>query len=103
MKPLKIDAPVASRKALLRKAETIPGAWYGIRIAGLLLLLTGWKTTAVSRLFGVSRQAIVDWVRKANSKGIDSVTRPLTSLRKLYVKRQKHWRTDKIRAFCKVT
>jgi len=43
MKPLKIDAPVASRKALLRKAETIPGAWYGIRIAGLLLLLTGWK------------------------------------------------------------
>ncbi|PYU99185.1 MAG: hypothetical protein DMG10_26020 [Acidobacteria bacterium] len=73
MKPLKLTHPSLTRKALLRKAETIPGAWYGIRIAGLLLLLTGWKTTAVSRLFGVSRQAIVDWVRKANSKGIDSV------------------------------
>ena len=81
MKPLKLTHPSLTRKALLRKAETIPGARYGIRIAGLLLLLTGWETTAVSRLFGVSRQAIVDWVRKANSKGIDSVTRPLTSLR----------------------
>ena len=63
MKPLKLTHPSLTRKALLRKAETIPGAWYGIRIAGLLLLLTGWKTTAVSR------QAIVDWVRKANSRG----------------------------------
>lgn len=58
---------------MLRKAETIPGAWNGIRIAGLVLLLAGWKSTAVSRLFGVSRQAVVDWIRKANRKGLDSV------------------------------
>ena len=73
MKSLKLSHPSLTRKALLRKAETIPGAWNGIRIAGLLLLLAGWKSTAVSRLFGVSRQAVVDWIRKANRKGLDSV------------------------------
>lgn len=57
----------------MRKAENIPGAWNGIRIAALLLLLRGWKSTAISRLFGTSRQAVVDWIRKANKRGLDSV------------------------------
>src|SRR5207302_10553806 len=62
MKPLKISHSAVTSKALLRMADSIPGAWIGIRIAGLLLLLSGWKSTAVSRLFGLSRQAVVDWV-----------------------------------------
>lgn len=73
MKPLKLSHSSLTRKALLRKAETIPGAWNGIRIAGLLLLLAGWKSTAVSQLFGVSRQAVVDWIRKTNRDGLHSV------------------------------
>jgi transposase len=73
MKPLKVSHPAVTSKALLRMADSIPGAWIGIRIAGLLLLLSGWKSTAVSRLFGVSRQAVVDWVRKANRQGLDSI------------------------------
>lgn len=73
MKPLSLSHPSLTRKTLLRRAETIPGAWNGIRIAGLLLLLAGWKSTAVSRLFGVSRQAVLDWIRKANRTGLDSV------------------------------
>jgi transposase len=73
MKPLTLTDRSITRKALLKKAESTPGAWTGIRIAGLLLLLSGWKSTAISRLFGVSRQAVVDWIRKANSRGVDSV------------------------------
>src|SRR3989304_1724537 len=73
MKPLKISHSAVTPKALLRMADSIPGAWIGIRIAGLLLLLSGWKSTAVSRLFGLSRQAVVDWIRKANRQGLDSV------------------------------
>jgi len=73
MKPLKLTHPSVTQKALLRKAENIPGAWNGIRIATLLLLLRGWKSTAISRLFGISRQAVVDWIRKANKRGLDSV------------------------------
>lgn len=73
MKPLKISHSTVTSKALLRLADSIPGAWLGIRIAGLLLLLSGWKSTAVSRLFGLSRQAVVDWIRKANREGITSI------------------------------
>lgn len=73
MKALKISHAGITRKALLRMADLIPGAWIGIRIAGLLLLLSGWKSTAVSRLFGLSRQAVVDWIRKANRQGLDSL------------------------------
>ena len=73
MKPLKISHSAVTPKALLRMADSIPGAWIGIRIAGLLLLLSGWKSTAVSRLLGLSRQAVVDWIRKANRQGLDSL------------------------------
>jgi transposase len=73
MNPLKLTHPSITRKALLKKAEATPGAWTGIRIAALLLLLSGWKSTAISRLFGVSRQAVVDWIRKANDRGVSSV------------------------------
>jgi hypothetical protein len=40
MNPLKVTHASITEKALLRKAESIPGAWNGIRIAALLLLLT---------------------------------------------------------------
>lgn len=73
MKPLKVSHSAVTAKALLRRADSIPGAWIGIRIAGLLLLLSGWKSTAVSRLFGLSRQAVIDWIRKANRQGLDSL------------------------------
>ena len=73
MKPLKISHAGVTRKALLGMADSIPGAWIGIRIAGLLLLLSGWKSTAVSQLFGLSRQAVVDWIGKANGLGLDSI------------------------------
>jgi len=73
MKPLKVSHPGLTSKALLRMADSIPGAWIGIRIAGLLLLLSGWKSTAVSQLFGLSRQAVVDWIRKANGQGLQSI------------------------------
>jgi transposase len=73
MNALKVTHPSITEKALLRKVESIPGAWSGIRIAALLLLLKGWKSTAISRLFGISRQAVVDWIRKADKRGLDSV------------------------------
>ena len=41
MKPLTITNPQLTREELLKKAEEIPGAWIGIRIAGLLLILSG--------------------------------------------------------------
>lgn len=45
MKALTLSHKELTREALLRKAEEIPGAWVGIRIAVFLLMLAGWKST----------------------------------------------------------
>lgn len=71
MKPLQIIHDEVTREALLQKAELIKGAWIGIRIAGLLLLLAGWKSTAVAKLFNLSRPAVIGWIKKANAQGLN--------------------------------
>lgn len=73
MKPLTITNPQLTRERLLQKAEEIHGAWIGIRIAGLLLILSGWRTTAVSELLGLNRQSVVKWVQKGNAEGVQSL------------------------------
>jgi transposase len=74
MKALTLSHPSLTREILLRKADETPGAWIGIRIAGLLLILLGWKSTQVAELFGLTRWAVVKWIRKANSDGVETVT-----------------------------
>jgi transposase len=74
MKALTIHHSSLTREILLRKADETPGAWIGIRIAGLLLILSGWKSTQVAELFGLTRWAVVKWIRKANSDGVETVT-----------------------------
>ena len=69
MRALEIANREVTRESLLEMAEIIPGAWAGIRIAGLLLILSGWRTTKVAELFGLSRWSVVKWVHLANSEG----------------------------------
>jgi transposase len=69
MRALEITNPKLTREALLKMAEIVPGAWVGIRIAGLLLILSGWRTSKVAQLFGLSRWSIVKWVHQANNEG----------------------------------
>ncbi len=71
MKALTLSYPSLTKEILLRKADETPGAWIGIRIAGLLLILSGWKSTQVAELFGVTRWAVVKWIQKANSDGVE--------------------------------
>ena len=47
MKALTLRNPSLTKEILLQKADETPGAWIGIRIAGLLLILSGWKSTQV--------------------------------------------------------
>jgi transposase len=74
MKALTLRNPLLTKEILLRKADETPGAWIGIRIAGLLLILSGWKSTQVAELFGLTRWAVVKWIQKANSDGVETVT-----------------------------
>ena len=73
MKALTLRHPSLTREILLRTADETPGAWSGIRIAALLLMLSGWKSTQVAGLFGLTRWAVVKWIQRANSDGVEMV------------------------------
>ncbi len=73
MKALYLEHPQLSRETLLQIADEIPGAWVGIRIAGYLLLLAGWKCTQVAELLGLTRWTVVKWIHKGNQEGIEAV------------------------------
>jgi hypothetical protein len=73
MKALTITNESVTREALLEMAEKIPGAWIGIRIAALLLLLEGWKSSQIATLFGLTRWSVVRWIQGVNEKGVLAV------------------------------
>jgi transposase len=62
-----------SKEKLLALAEETPGAWIGLRIAGYLLMLSGWPAAKVADLFGVSRVNTSKWCHKANAEGLSAV------------------------------
>jgi transposase len=70
MKALTITNEAVTRKALLEMAERIPGAWIGMRIAVLLLLFEGWKSSQVASLFALTRWSVVRWIQGVNERGI---------------------------------
>jgi transposase len=73
MKALTITEKSVTREALLKMAERIPGAWLGIRIAALLLLLEGLSSSQIARLFGISRWSMVKWIHRVNEEGLEGI------------------------------
>lgn len=73
MKALTITDDIVTREVLLGMARRIPGAWVGIRIAALLLLLEGWKSTQIAGLFGISRWSMVKWIHRVNEEGLAGI------------------------------
>ena len=73
MKALTLSHQELTREALLRKAEEIPGAWVGIRIAAFLLMLAGWNSTQIAELFGLSRWGAVKLIQRANLGGLKAL------------------------------
>ena len=70
MKALTIINENVTRAGLLEMARMIPGAWIGIRIAAILLILDGWKSSQTARLFDLSRWSLVKWIQRANEEGL---------------------------------
>lgn len=73
MRALTITHSDFSKEKLLALAEEIPGAWTGMRIAGYLLMLSGWPATQVASLYGMSRVNTTKWCHKANAEGLSAV------------------------------
>jgi len=73
MKALQVTNKSVTREALLKMAEKVPGAWIGLRIAAVLLLLEGWKSTPIAKLFGLTRWSVVKWIQRINAQGVDAM------------------------------
>jgi transposase len=73
MKALTLIHKEMTQENLLGMAAAIPGAWVGIRIAAYLLILKGWRSSQVADLFGLTRCAVVKWIRKGNEIGVQAV------------------------------
>jgi len=69
MRALSVTNSAVSREKLLQMAEATPGAWTGIRIAAMLLVLKGWKSNEVAELFDLSRWSVVKWIQRVNKEG----------------------------------
>ena len=54
-------------------AKQVPGAWMGIKIAALLLVLEGQRPGRVNALFGLSRMTLERWIHAVNREGIQAL------------------------------
>jgi transposase len=70
---LMLTHPDASRERLLALARKIPGAYIGIKIAALLLILEGQRPGWVSRVLGLTRQSLNVWMHNVNERGLMSL------------------------------
>lgn len=73
MQALVLTHPNLTRTNLLTLADTIPGAWLGLKLAAFLLLLAGWKATPVAALLGLSRRGLWLWLTAAHGNRAVSV------------------------------
>ena len=73
MKALSITQTEITQEKLLDMARQIPGAWVGLKIAALLLVLEGQRPGWISSSFGLSRMTLSNWVHGVNQKGTASL------------------------------
>ncbi len=73
MKALSIERSDVTREKLLAMAEEAPGAWLGLKVAALVLLLDGYRPTFLCHLFGLSRMSLTRWVHRVNREGVAGV------------------------------
>jgi len=67
---LTLTHPVAKKERLLALAEEIPGAWIGIKIAALLLVLEGQRPGWITEVLGLTRMSLGRWIHAVNEEGL---------------------------------
>jgi transposase len=93
---LVLTHPSAKKERLLALAEQIPGAWIGMKIAALLLVLEGEPPGRISEVLGMSRMSLGRWIHGVNAEGIQALNqkaipgRPSQLNRKVEKVLQKH-------------
>ncbi len=70
---LTVTHPEVTHERLLDLARTIPGAYIGLKIAALLLILEGQSRNWIATVLGLTRQSLNVWVHKVNEGGLVSL------------------------------
>jgi len=73
MEPIDIHHPEVTRDSLVAFAKQIPGAWMGLKIAALLLIVEGQRPGWTARVLGLTRMSLNRWIRAANSGGLKAL------------------------------
>ncbi len=73
MNTSQLDPHKASKEKLLVLAEKVPGAWIGIKIANLLLVLEGQRPGWISEVLGQTRMNVNRWTRAVNKDGVEAL------------------------------
>ena len=73
MKTTNITLSKVTREKLLTFAKSIPGAWIGLKVAALLLVLEGQRPGWIAQVLGLTRMSLNRWIRAVNEKGIQAL------------------------------
>ncbi len=63
----------ATRPRLIALAKEIPGAWIGLKIAALLLLLEGQRPGWIAEVLGLTRMSLTRWIHGVNAAGLPAL------------------------------
>ena len=63
----------ATKEKLLAVAERIPGAWIGIKIAALLLIIEGQRPSWIIDVLGLTRMSLNRWMHGINEQGLEAL------------------------------
>jgi len=58
MEPIDIHHPEVTPESLMALAKDIPGAWVGLKIAALLLIVEGQRPGWTARVLGLTRMSV---------------------------------------------
>ena len=67
---LTVTHPSVSKEVLVALASDIPGAWIGIKIAALLLVLEGQRPGWIAAVLGLTRMSLHRWIHGVNQEGV---------------------------------
>jgi len=67
---LRLTHPSATPEQLRALAQQVPGAWEGLKIAALLLVLEGQRPGWIAEVLGLTRMSLNRWIHRVNAQGV---------------------------------
>jgi len=67
---LRLTHPSATQEHLRALAQQVPGAWEGLKIAALLLVLEGQRPGWIAEVLGLTRMSLNRWIHRVNALGV---------------------------------